>query len=204
MKLVGLSGGIGSGKSTVGRLFAALGAEVIDVDVLSRELQRPGEPFFEQIVARWGTIVLDDAGELDRARLGQIVFHDRAQLAELTMMAAPITENELVRRALLHQGTDTVVVVEAAMFGRRQYGMEGLIQVDTPPEVAVSRLVGQRGMTEEDARARIASQLGRDQRLALADHVIDNSGETDDLHPRVDRAWAWINELPDANPRVQR
>jgi dephospho-CoA kinase len=202
--MVGLTGGIGCGKSTVGALLAERGAEIIDVDVLSRELQLPGQPFFEQIVARWGPGVLDESGQLDRAALGQIVFRDRAQLAELTNMAAPITEVELVRRALVHRGTAAVVVVEAAMFGHHQYGMEGLIVVDTPPELALARLVEQRGMNEDDARNRIASQVPRERRLADADLVIDNHDGPAALRAQIDRAWSWIHELPDATPRVQR
>ena len=104
--------------------------------MLYAELQQPGQPLFDQIVARWGSDVLDAEGRLDRAALGRIVFADQEQLTELTMMAAPITERELVRRALLHQGTDDVVVAEAAMYVQPMYGMEGLIVVDTPVEVA--------------------------------------------------------------------
>jgi dephospho-CoA kinase len=202
MKFVGLSGGIGSGKSTVAAKLAARGAHVIDADVLSRELQQPGKPLFDQIVARWGDRVLDADGRLDREALGRIVFADREQLAELTMMAAPITEQELVERALLHRGTDDVVVAEAAMYLRPMYGMEGLIVVDTPIEVAVSRLVCQRGMPEEDARARVASQLPREVRLEHADFVVDNGGTVDDLDARIEEAWEWIRGLPDATPHL--
>ena len=204
MKFVGLSGGIGSGKSTVAAGFAARGAHVVDADLLSRELQQPGEPLFDQIVARWGSDVLDAEGCLDRAALGRIVFADPEQLTELTMMAAPITEQELVRRALLHLGTDDVVVAEAAMYLQSMYGMEGLIVVDTPVELAVSRLVQQRGMPEEDARARIARQLPRETRLQHADFVIDNRGTIDELETRIGEAWDWIRALPDATPHLDR
>jgi dephospho-CoA kinase len=204
VKFVGLSGVIGSGKSTVGAHLVRRGADVIDVDVVSRELQEPGGPLFEQIVARWGDAVLDDDGRLDRAALGEIVFHDRAQLGELTMMAAPLTEDAIVTRASASLGTDRVVVVEAAMHLSRAYGMEGLIVVDLDPERAVARLVEHRGMQEDDARARLASQLPRDVRLDHADFVIDNGGTLAELDVRVDDAWAWITALPDATPSLAR
>ncbi|HEX5585792.1 MAG TPA: dephospho-CoA kinase [Acidimicrobiia bacterium] len=204
MKFVGLSGVIGSGKSTVGAHLASRGADVIDVDAVSRELQEPGGPLYASIVDRWGERVLDPDGRLDRAALGEIVFHDRAQLGELTMMAAPLTEDAIVARASESLGTDRVVVVEAAMHLARAYGMEGLLLVDLDPEVAVTRLVEHRGMREDDARARLASQLPRDVRLEHADFVIDNGGTPEDLDARVGEAWAWITTLPDATPASPR
>jgi len=184
-------------------MLAARGAHVIDVDVLSRELQERGTPLFDQIVARWGTEILDADGRLDREALGRIVFADPEQLGELTTMAAPVTEQELVRRASAHQATDDVVVAEAAMFLGRLYGMEGLILVDTPVDVAVARLVRHRGMAEADARARMARQLAREARLEHADFVIDNRGTTDELDGPVRAVWAWIRSLPDATARLR-
>ena len=204
MKFVGLGGGIGSGKSTVGARLAARGALVIDVDQVSRELQEPGAPVFEQIVARWGDEVLDGDRRLDRAALSRIVFADREQLTELTMMAAPHTEEAVVGRAAACLGTDRVVVVETAMSLAPLYGMEGMCLVDVPPEVAVARLVAQRGMSEEDARARLASQLPRETRLEHADFVIDNSGAPEALDEQLDQAWLWIHALPDAVPTLPR
>jgi dephospho-CoA kinase len=200
VKWVGLTGGIGAGKSTVAAGFVERGATVIDADVLSRELQRPGQPLFDQIVARWGDGVLGADGTIDRPALGRIVFADPEQLDELTAMAAPITEQELVDRALRHLGTDDVVVAEAAMYIGPLYGMEGLIVVDAPVEVAVARLVQQRGMPEDDARARVARQLARETRLEHAGFVIDNSGTLADLEPQVEAVWRWIAGLPDATP----
>ncbi|HEY7106722.1 MAG TPA: dephospho-CoA kinase [Acidimicrobiia bacterium] len=202
MKFVALSGGIGTGKSTVASMFVERGAHVIDADALSRDLQQPGQPLFDRIVARWGAGVLDCDGRLDRPALGRIVFADREELAELTAMAGPITERELVRRARLHVGTGDVVVAEAAMYLGPLYGMNGLIVVDAPAEVAVTRLVERRGMPPEDARARIASQLPREARLEHADLVIDNAGPIEDLEPQVARAWEWVRGRPDATPRL--
>jgi dephospho-CoA kinase len=202
VKFVGLSGVIGSGKSTVGACLARRGADVIDVDVVSRQMQEPGGPLFERIVARWGDAVLDEDGRLDRAALGEIVFHDAAQLGELTLMSAPLTEDAIVARASAALGSDGVVVVEAAMHLSRAYGMEGLLLVDVDPEIAVTRLVEHRGMQEEEARSRLASQLPREVRLDHADFVIDNGGTSDQLDARVDDAWAWIMTLPDATPAL--
>ena len=202
MKFVGLSGGIGSGKSTVAAKLVERGAHVIDADVLSRELQQPGQPLFDQIVARWGAGVLDTEGRLDREALGRIVFADEQQLTELTMMAGPATEQELVRRAAAHQATDAVVISEAALYVVPMYGMKGLMVVDTPVEVAVQRLVQHRGMVEADTRARVARQLTREQRLEHADFVIDNGSTIDTLNTRVEQAWDWICSLPDATPEL--
>jgi dephospho-CoA kinase len=173
---------------------------VIDADVLSRDLQQPGQPLFDRIVARWGDGILAGDGTLDRAALGRIVFADAEQLAELTAMAAPVTEQELVDRARRHLGTDDVVVAEAAMYVGPLYGMEGLIVVDTPVEVAVRRLVEQRGMPEDDARARVARQLPREAQLEHAGFVIHNAGPLTDLEPQVEAAWRWIAGLPEATP----
>jgi dephospho-CoA kinase len=205
VKLVGLAGGIGTGKSTVGGRLAARGAHVIDVDQISRDVQRPGQPVFDEIVARWGEDVLAADGSLDRAALGRIVFADRTELGILTAMTADAIASEIVRRAEGHVGTDDYVVVEAAMMPggeNRLYGLEGLIVVDAPAEVAVARLVAGRGMTEEDARARVGAQAPREQRLADADHVVDNSGDLAALDGEIERAWAWIATTPDATPRL--
>jgi dephospho-CoA kinase len=203
VRFVGLSGGIGSGKSTVGRQLALKGAEVIDVDIVLREIQQPGRPIFDQIVARWGSGVLDDEGRLDREELGRIVFSDQAQLGELTGMTVAGVVSELDRRVAEHMGPDDVVIVEAALYPARMYGMGGLVLVDTPVELAVARLVSRRGMTEADARARAASQLRPEDRLAGADFVIDNAGAEDDLEPQIDRAWQWIHELPHSTPTIR-
>ncbi len=202
MKFVALSGGIGSGKSTVGGLLTARGADVIDVDQLSRDLQQPGRPLFDRIVGRWGSGVLASDGTLDRAALGAVVFADQGQLIELTSMAAPYTEAAVYERTSAHIGTDDVVVMETAIASGRMYGQEGVLLVDTPTEVAISRLVAHRRFTETDARARVSKQLPRDERLKHADFVIDNRGDLGALAARVAAAWEWIMSLPDAAPRL--
>lgn len=202
VKFVGLSGIIGAGKSTVGRGLAGLGAHVLDVDVLTRELQEPGEIYYEQIVAEWGPSVVGIDGRLDREALASTVFSDRAELGKLTLMAAPLIEAAIVERASPFLGTDDAVICEAAMYLLPMYGMSGLMVVDTPVEVALHRLVTERGMAEADARQRMASQLPRETRLEHADLVIDNSGTTDDLKPHVDATWTWIMSRPDSVPTL--
>ena len=206
VKFVGLGGGIGAGKSTVGTALAKRGAVIIDVDRLSREIQRPGSPVFDAIVDRWGPAVVGPDGQLDRPALGRIVFADSAELAVLTNeITAPAISRAIVERASAHLGTTTVVVLESAsLLGgpRRLYGLEGLIAVDVPTEIALTRLVERRGMTEDDARARIGKQRTREERLAAADFVIDNSGDHAALAPRLDQAWTWIRGLPDATPTL--
>ena len=128
------------------------------------------------------------------------MFADQQQLTELTMMAGPATEQELVRRAAAHQATDAVVVSEAALYLVRMYGMKGLIVVDTPVEVAVQRLVQHRGMAEADARRRVVRQPPREARLERADFVIDNGSTVDALNAQVQQTWDWIGSLPDATP----
>jgi dephospho-CoA kinase len=203
MKFVGVGGGIGSGKSTVSASLAQRGAYVIDVDDISRQVQRSGTPVFDAIVERWGCQVVAPNGELDRVALGRMVFADAEELAVLTAsITGPAIEAVLLERARAHLGTDDVVVVEAALIlggDQRMYGMEGVIHVDVPAQTAVARLVA-RGMHEDDARARLAKQVGRQARLRQADFVIDNSGDLDALEAQVDGAWRWIASLPDAIP----
>jgi dephospho-CoA kinase len=207
VKFVGVGGGIGSGKSTVAAALAQRGAQVIDVDEISRQVQRSGTPVFDAIVERWGRQVVAPNGELDRVALGRIVFADAGELAMLTAsITGPAIEASLLEQARAHLGTDDVVVMEAALIlggDRRMYGMEGVIHVDVSPETAVARLVA-RGMNEDDARARLAKQVGRQVRLQQADFVIDNSGSLDALKAQIDAAWRWIASLPDAVPHAPR
>jgi dephospho-CoA kinase len=179
------------------------GAHVIDVDLISREVQRPGKPAFDDIVKRWGTGVVNGDGELDREALGKIVFADRKELGILTFITADAIALEIVQRAEVHLGTDEIVVVEAAMMpgGKNKiYGLEGVIVVDAPAEVAIERLVQLRGMAEDDARTRVEAQAPREQRLADADHVLDNSGDLEALDRAIEVAWSWIATTPDATP----
>ncbi len=205
MKFVGLSGGIGAGKSTVRAELAVRGADVIDLDEVSRTLQEPGQPFYAQIVGRWGDQVVGSDGRLDRAALGAIVFHDPSELGALTAMAAPVTEAEVVRRASAHRDDDdAVVVVESALYLRPMYGMTAVVVVDTSREVAIERLVADRSMTVEEATARIDAQLPRATRLEHASHFVRNDGSREDLLALMDPLYAWIRAQPDTVPSLDR
>ena len=198
MLVVGLTGGIGSGKSTVSALLAAKGAVVVDADAVVHKLQWPGTAVFEAMVDRFGNGIVAADGSLDRSAVADIVFNDPDALADLNGIVHPAVGAEIVRRMDELSTTDAVVVLDVPLMveSARGYPVAGLIVVDVDPEVAVRRLVEQRGMREDDARARIARQASREERRARADVVIENSGSLDDLAAQVDRAWRWIEALP--------
>ena len=199
MKLVGLTGGIGSGKSTVSALLAQRGAVVIDADRITRELQAPGAPVFEAMVERFGAGIVAADGALDRQAVADIVFNDAASLADLNAIVHPAVGAEIARQMEAATGTDATVILDVPLLvesGRSD--LAALLVVDVDPELAIERLVGQRGMREDDARARMAHQASRSERVAKADIVIDNSGDLAALEAEVDRAWAAIEAMPDS------
>lgn len=193
MILIGLTGGIGSGKSTVSARLAELGARVIDADAITRELQQPGTEVFAAIVERFGDGVVAADGSLDRKALAAKVFGDPEELKALTDIVHPAVGVTIAERMAEAAGTDDVVVLDVPLLvesGRDD--MAAMVVVDLDPEVAVQRLVEHRGFAEEDARARISRQASREDRLARADKVLDNSGSVEDLLAQVDAAWPWI------------
>ena len=201
MILIGLTGGMGSGKSSVSVRLAAKGAVVIDADAITRSLQAPGQPVLEQMVARFGPGILQADGSLDRQAVADIVFADPAARADLNAIVHPAVGAEIARRLGEESATDHVVVLDVPLLvesGRND--LRALIVVDVDPEVAVDRLVRFRGVREDDARARMARQASREQRLASADLVIDNGGSEADLDREVERAWAWIQALGPKGP----
>jgi dephospho-CoA kinase len=197
MLRVGLTGGIGSGKSEVSKRLAAHGAVVLDADKAAREVVEPGTPGLGQIAAAFGTEVLQPDGSLDRARLAGIVFADEAARARLNGIVHPLVHDWMraaEAKAVQAAGTDgdgVVVVHDVPLLaeGGRAGEFDVVIVVDVPPDVQVERLAGVRGMTPEQARARMAAQASREQRLAVADIVIDNSGTLEDLDKRVTEVW---------------
>ena len=195
MLLVGLTGGIGSGKSTVSAMLAERGAVVIDADALTREVQAPGGAAYQPIIDRFGDDILLADGTIDRPKLAAIAFADKATLKELEAIVHPEVGTLLTERLAEQSGTDHVVLLDVPLMvetGRIPPG--GMIVVDCPVDVAVQRLVEQRGMDEADARRRIAAQVSREDRLAKADFVVDNRGTREDLAREVDRAWRWLSE----------
>jgi dephospho-CoA kinase len=197
--LLGLTGGIGSGKSTVSSLLAENGAVIIDADAITRSLQQPGESVFDEIVVRFGPTVVGPDGNLDRAGLAAVVFADEQAKNDLEHIVHPAVGAEMLKRMQEEADTDHVVVYDVPLLveaARRAMSFAGVIVVDIDPEIAVQRVVEQRGMDEKDVRARIANQASREERLAVADKVIDNSGTREELRRQVDEVWAWIQTLP--------
>jgi len=196
MILIGLTGGIGSGKSEVARLLTARGAEVIDADLIVRELQQPGAEVYEKMVELFGQEVVGADRALDRAAIAKKVFTDESLLKTLNQLIHPIVRRVMNERVESFRSTDKVVVLDIPLLVENpREGLDGVLVVDLDSELAVRRLVEQRNMNADDARARIAKQATREQRLALANHVIDNSGDRDELSRKVDLAWTWIKSL---------
>lgn len=196
MVLIGLTGGIGAGKSTVSAALHERGAVVIDADAITRELQEPGQPVFAAMVERFGPGIVRPDGTLDRQAVADIVFPDAEALADLNAIVHPAVGAELQARLEAEIGTDHVVVLDVPLLvesGRDD--MLGTIVVDCDPDLAVARLIEHRGFTEADARARIARQVGRDERLAHADFVVHNDGTRDELDPQIEACWQWISSL---------
>lgn len=196
MILIGLTGGIGSGKSEVARLLTVRGAEVIDADLIVRELQQPGAEVYEKMVELFGQEVVGADRALDRAAIAKKVFTDESLLKTLNQLIHPIVRRVMNERVESFRSTDKVVVLDIPLLVENpREGLDGVLVVDLDGELAVKRLVEQRNMNADDARARIAKQATREQRLALANHVIDNSGDRDELSRKVDLAWSWIKSL---------
>ncbi|MGI5453947.1 dephospho-CoA kinase [Streptomyces sp. CA-249302] len=191
MLKVGLTGGIGAGKSEVSRLLVGCGAVLIDADRIAREVVEPGTPGLAAVVEAFGEDVLADDGTLDRPRLGSVVFADPAKLAVLNSIVHPLVgarSRELERAA----AEDAVVVHDVPLLAENTLAplYDLVIVVDAAPETQLDRLVRLRGMTEADARARMAAQATREQRRAIADVVIDNDVPLEELERRVKEVWA--------------
>jgi dephospho-CoA kinase len=195
MLRTGLTGGIGSGKSEVSRRLAAHGAVVIDADVAARAVVAPGTPGLARVVEAFGADIVGPEGALDRDRLGAIVFRDPASRTTLNAIVHPLVGQWMraaERAAVDAAEGDLIIVHDVPLLAenRRAGDFDLVIVVDVPPELQLERLVGQRGMSPEQARARMAAQASRPQRLAVADLVIDNSGSLADLDHRVAEVWA--------------
>ena len=201
MILVGLTGGIGSGKSTVSELLSRRGAVIVDADAITREVQLPGSPVLAELAEAFGPEVISADGSLDRAAVANIVFTDPDALKKLNAIVHPAVGRLMNERILAQRDGDKVVILDIPLLTENpREGLQGRVVVDVPVETQVDRLVSHRGFSEDDARARIARQATRDERLAAADFVIDNSGTPADLEPQIDRLWAWLTSLPQLPP----
>lgn len=190
MLKVGLTGGIGAGKSEVSRLLVEHGAVLIDADRIAREVVAPGTPGLAAVVEAFGEDVLAEDGSLDRPKLGSIVFADPDRLAVLNSIVHPLVgarSRELEEAA----AEDAVVVHDVPLLTENGLAplYDVVVVVDAGPETQLDRLVRLRGMTEEDARARMAAQATREKRREIADIVIDNDVPLDELHRRVKDVW---------------
>lgn len=194
--MIGLTGGIGSGKSTVSARLSDRGAVVVDADAIVKELQRAGTPVFEAMVDRFGGKIVGSDGELDRAAVAAIVFEDSVALADLGAIVHPPTQMEIFRRVEEQRGGDRTVILDVPLLVESGWSdLAGTIVVDLDHDTAVQRLVRYRDFDEEDARRRMASQVSREQRLEAADFVVDNRGSLEDLNREIDRAWKWLESL---------
>ncbi|MBA3310573.1 MAG: dephospho-CoA kinase [Nocardioidaceae bacterium] len=200
MMRVGLTGGIGSGKSSVSRLLAERGAVVVDADLLARDVVAAGTTGLAEIVVEFGPDMLTESGELDRTAMGERVFGDDRARARLEQIIHPRVR---ARAAEIESASppDAIVVhdipllVETGQADR----FDAVIVVDAPVDVQLQRLTGTRGMGEEEARSRISAQTTRERRLAVADHVIENAGTLDDLRAAVDAVWAQLTDRVSAS-----
>lgn len=196
MQLIGLTGGIGSGKSTVSSGLAQRGAVVVDADAIVKELQRSGTPVFEAMVERFGAHIIASDGELDRPAVAAIVFDDKQALADLGAIVHPPTQLEIFRQVEEQRETDNIVILDVPLLVESGWkDLAGTIVVDLDPETAVERLVRHRGFDPADARRRIANQVSREERLAAASFVVDNTGSLEQLESEIDRAWRWLRSL---------
>lgn len=190
MLRIGLTGGIGAGKSEVAGLLASFGAVLIDSDQIAREVVAPGTEGLAAVAAEFGKDVLREDGTLDRPRLGSIVFADPDRLRALNAIVHPLVRGRS-RELEAVAPSGSVVVHDVPLLAENGLASlyDAVVVVDASPQTQLDRLVRLRGMTEQDARARMAAQADREARLAVADHVIDNDGPLEALEPQVRKVW---------------
>ncbi len=191
MLLVGLTGGIGSGKSTVARMLAARGAVVLDADRLAREAVDPGTPGHTAVVGRFGLGILTAEGAVDRKALADLVFADPRARRDLEAIVHPEVRRRFLEEVERCRGTERVVVFDSPLLVEtgQHRAFDLLIVVSAPVEAQVARLAADRGMSEEDVRSRIAAQMPLEEKAAAADIILDNDGTMEELERQVDRLW---------------
>jgi dephospho-CoA kinase len=201
MLVIGLTGNIGSGKSTVAQLLSERGATIIDADVLARRAVERGTPAYDKIVRRWGTAVLAPDRELDRAALRRVVFSDQAQLEELNRTVHP--EVERLRQRLLEdarQRGDRIVVCDIPLLFEKHmaHNFDRIILVDAPRPLRLERLVRDRGLRETEAMDMIAAQMPAELKRAGADFIVENDSTLNTLEQRVADVWTHLVQEADA------
>ena len=207
MIVIGLTGGIGSGKSTVSDRFVDHGAILIDADQIVKELQQPDQIVYSEMVKHFGTDILNEDQTLDRQTIAGLVFSDKEALRQLNAIVHPPVNKEIRRRIRQQADSENLLVLDIPLLvegiiagGPPRYVVSGILVVDTPSEMSVQRLIEHRGFTEEDARSRIKAQVAREKRLEIADFVIDNSVALNQLEPQIISAMKWATDLPETEP----
>ncbi|HKH88984.1 MAG TPA: dephospho-CoA kinase [Acidimicrobiales bacterium] len=199
MIAVALTGGIGSGKSTVGALLVERGAVLIDADQLAREVVEPGTDTLARVVERFGPGILSEEGRLDRPKLAAIVFADESARQDLNGIVHPAVGVRMGERLAALADSESIAVLDIPLLveggASDRYGLAGVLVVDCPVDLAIERLVETRGMDRDDAERRVAAQASRLERLDRADFVILNIGTLEELALMTDRAWAWMSTL---------
>ncbi len=197
MVKIGCTGGIGSGKSTVTTLLAEHGARVIDVDSISHRITAEGGPAYAQIVETFGPTILNHEGAIDRHRLADIVFRDPARRRILEDIVHPRVSESIELE--LAGSREEIIVLDHPLLvetdARQRFALDGVIVVDTPIDLVIARLVDHRGMTPDEAHARIAAQSSREERLQAADFIVMNMGTREELVAMAENAWEWIQTL---------
>ena len=201
MLLVGLTGGIGSGKSTVARMLETRGAVVFDADVLAREVVEPGTPGHAAVIERFGANILAPGGELDREALASIVFADPAARRDLEAIVHPEVRRRFAEASEAYRDTDRVVVMSAPLLVETDMhsAFDVLVVVSATPHAQIERLMRDRGMSEEAVRSRIDAQATPEARAEVADVLVENEVTVEELEARVERLWADLSARAAAN-----
>jgi len=194
---VGLTGGVASGKSTVSAILDELGAVIIDADVLAREVVAKGTPGLDRVVAEFGAEMLTPDGELDRPAMGRLVFGDEDARRRLEAIVHPLVFERIVELEAA-AGPDDVVVHDIPLLAEsgRADTFDAVIVVDADPERQIGRMAAERGWSREDAEARMLAQASREDRLAIATHVVENNGSLEDLRARVEEVYSQLVDFP--------
>ena len=194
---IGLTGGIGSGKTAVADMLVERGAWLIDADIVAREVVEPGGPAYAPLVERFGAGILDADGLIDRQALADVAFADKDSLSALNDITHPAIGIEMIERQRALEETDSIVVLAIPLLRqihRETMTIDRVVVIDCPVEVAVERLISFRGFPEEDAMARIAAQISREERTAEADYVLLNDAGLEQLASKVESLWSWIQD----------